>query len=653
LRETGTLAPRDPVVVPCPFDGRLQWIIDDATWVEAGQTVVIISDDDERRRIAEDRAQLAEAQQDLALSKLRRAQAEATEAAKVTAAARTLELERIRHRVLTTPAKGGLALVEAARELEPLLAAVGTARRGAASAQAAWQATEDAWLQAIDRQQDAQDEVDRLESLTQDLAETVADASQGAPAVADAGNERSKERRRRRAMEKAEEQAPEKTAEPAKSTRPVDPQAALAQAQRNLAAARGHVAQAMAAVVQAQAARAATAAPKAAADRALAAAEDAAREPQIRLEIERRVLPATELAFDAEVATATLAGAERRLADGKIAHSVGVVSTAELADLQAARDNAEAALAVVRSRLEQAARPPTPEAIAEAEARLAKAQAGADAAEGVRQRNLGLADAQIAVAQAKVDRFEASLAARTRRFPSTITQELATLERERLVRPEDARLDAAIAQAKIDLAAAIAAPPNVIAAPVTGLVRVRREGSRQKLAGDQIWQSDPVVEVHPPANLEVLVRVNEANIDRVRADQPVTVTVPALPGITRTGRVLTVSGAGRDKGDQPGGVQRWTGVTQFDVRVTLDPGSGDADLRQGMTALVAIATATKPQALALPRSAARRTVDGWAVIQRPGGPLVPIQAEPFGDDMLLVPQLAEGATVYIQRVGHE
>ena len=672
LRETGTLAPRVPVVVPCPFDGRLQWVIEDATWVEAGATVAIISDDDERRRIAEDRAQLGEAQQDLQLAKLRRAQADSTEAAKVAAATRDLDLEQIRYRILTTPAEGGLALVAAATELEPLLAAVAAARIAAEASRVEWQAKENAWLEAVGRQQDAQDEVDRLEGVVQDLVEAVADAGRKSTGVADLANERRKQRRRERALAQAADQGESgaatkeggkentKNVDPVKKADPTttDPKAALAAAREQLASARTTATAATSEVAAANQARDVAAKPRDAARLSLETAETAAREPRIRLEIERRVLPATQLGLDVQVATANLAEADRRLADGKAANAAGVASAAELADLTAIQANAAAALDVVKARYSQAALPPTKEAIAEAEARLAKAKAAAAAAEGVRQRNLALADAQIAVGQAKVARYEASLASRTRRFPSTIEQEITALQRERELSPEDApRLDAAIAIARKDLAAATASPPNVITAPVAGLARVRREGNRQKLAGDQTWQSDPIVEVHPPANLEILVRVNEVNVDRVAPGQTVAVAVPALPGIQRTGKVLTVSGAGRDKGDQAGMAQRWTGVTQFDVRVALDPGPGDTDLRQGMTALVEIATERKANALVLPRGAAlpgpAGAKESWTVILAPEATPVPLNATSFGDDLLLVPELAEGTTVYIKRVGHE
>ena len=668
LRETGTLAPRVPLVVPCPFDGRLQWVIEDATWVEPGATVAIISDDDERRRIAEDRAQLGEAQQDLQLAKLRRAQADSTEAAKVAAATRDLDLEQIRYRILTSPAQGGMALVAAAKELEPLLSAVAEARTAAEASRLEWQGKENAWLEAVSRQQTAQDEVDRLEGVIQDLVEAVADSGRKNAGVADLANERRKQRRQEQALAQVVDQGDAadpakngaKTVDPAnESESPTsDPKAALAIAREQLTAARTVVTTSTGEVVAANQARDAAAKPRDAARQVLDAAETAAREPRIRLEIERRVLPATELALDVQVATANLAEADRRLTDGKAANAAGVASAAELADLTSIQANAAAALEVVKARYEQAALPPTKEALAEAEARLAKAKASAAAAEGVRQRNLALADAQVAVGQAKVARYEASLAARTRRFPSTIEQEISALQREREVNPEDApRLDAAIAIARKDLATATASPPNVITAPVAGLARVRREGNRQKLAGDQVWQSDPIVEVHPPANLEILVRVNEVNVNRVAPGQTVAVAVPALPGIQRTGKILTVSGAGRDKGDQAGMAQRWTGVTQFDVRVALDPGPGDADLRQGMTALVEIATERKANALVLPRGAGLPGPTGakesWTAILAPETKPVPLNATSFGDDLLLVPDLAEGSTVYIKRVGHE
>ena len=46
-------APRDPVLSRSPFSARLQWVVEDGTWVEAGANLFILSDEDEVKRIAE------------------------------------------------------------------------------------------------------------------------------------------------------------------------------------------------------------------------------------------------------------------------------------------------------------------------------------------------------------------------------------------------------------------------------------------------------------------------------------------------------------------------------------------------------------------------------------------------------------------------
>ena len=292
--------------------------------------------------------------------------------------------------------------------------------------------------------------------------------------------------------------------------------------------------------------------------------------------------------------------------------------------------------------------------VVEAEARLAKAQQAADTAEAVRRRNLEIQRQEQAVLEAKIARLEASLAVRARRFPSTIEQEIAARERELTLAPEEAvRLTTEITAFKSDLAKAKAAPPNVLRAPIAGLVKVRREGDRQKLAGDDVYQADPMCEIFAPENMEVAVRVNEVNIPFIRQGMRVQAEIPALGRLPRTGTIKQVAGVGRDKQEFAGRGKNVAGVTQYEVRVVLDPGQDnrDGDLRQGMSALVAIELERLPQALVLPRAAVIAFGQGWAVQRVAGAPPVPVSGRPVGDDtFLIVGGLAAGDQVVIRRM---
>jgi hypothetical protein len=220
--------------------------------------------------------------------------------------------------------------------------------------------------------------------------------------------------------------------------------------------------------------------------------------------------------------------------------------------------------------------------------------------------------------------------------------------------PEDAtRLTTEIAALQQDLAKAKAAPPGILVAPVAGLVRVRREGDRQKLAGDQAWQADPMCEVYPPDHMEVVVRLNEVNVPKVKQGMKVQAEIPALGRLPRTGTITQVAGVGRDKNELLGR-KGTSGVTQYEARIELDPGSDhrDGDFRQGMTALVAIELERVPAALVLPRAAVAAAGGAWTVHRAPAEtPLVAVPGKPLGDELFVVTgALQEGDAVYVRRI---
>jgi HlyD family secretion protein len=659
LHESGTLAPHDPLVVPVPFDGKLQWVVEDSTWVQVGEPLFIISDDDELKKVADERQQLVEAKQDRDLAILNLEQAQETEERKVRKASEDLELEHARHRILTEPAKGGMELVRLDQRLQPLTEATSAVRTRFEEVRDRWQKAQDAYLAQLDAWEQHQDALLRLENRLDELALIEREAVNRPAAAA---------RRQRRVTSQIARQVPESgqtvsepvTKEPgAKEPGATESGAKDPQVERQEISAERDRLKALTPGIQAQlatakAAREAAAGPRTAAAEELRQAEAAERELRILIEIEKRRLPATQLEFDLRLAEVAAAEAERRLSEGEITLKAQVISQAAYDDLVAAATQARTTLTTTRERLAIAARPPAPEVVVEAEARLAKAQQAADTAEAVRRRNLEILRQEQAVLEAKIARLEASLAVRARRFPSTIEQEITARERELSLAPEDAvRLTTEITALKADLAKAKATPPNVLRAPIAGLVKVRREGDRQKLAGDDVYQADPMCEIFAPQNMEVAVRVNEVNIPLVRQGMRVQAEIPALGRLPRTGTIKQVAGVGRDKQDFAGKGKNATGVTQYEVRIVLDPGQDnrDGDLRQGMSALVAIELERVPQALVLPRAAVVPFGDGWGVQRVPGAPLVPVSGRPLGDDtFLIVGGLAAGDQVVIRRM---
>ena len=656
LRETGTLAPRDPVIVPVPFDGKLQWVVEDATWVQQGDPLFIIADDDELKKVADERQQLEEATQDRELAVLKLEQAGETEERKVRTARDDLALEQARYRILTEPAKGGLELVELDRQLRPLATITAEIQERFVIVRDAWQQKQDAYLDRLDAWQQHQDALLSLENRLDELDATAREAVTKPQEAA--------KRKRREASAGGPPGAAASSAKngqtgpqpPAPDAPPpvtaVDPVAAraaiVAERQQLMALTAGLQEQ----LATAKSARDAAAVPRASVASELEAAEAAERDLRIRIEIEKRRLPATQLALDLRLAEATAAEAERRLQEGQAALTAKVLSQAAYDDLLASAEQARAQVSTTRERLAIAARPPGPELLAEAEARLARARQSAAQAEAVRDRNLEIQRQEAAVLDARIARLSATLAVRARRVPSTIEQEIAARERERTLRPAEAkRLAADIAQLQLDLAKAKANPPNVLTAPVAGLVKVRREGERQKLAGDDAWQADPMCEVYPPQNMEVVVRINEVNVPLVRQGQRVTAEVPALGRLPRTGVISQVAGVGRDKNDLLGR-KGTSGVTQYEVRIVLDPGADgrDGDFRQGMTALVAIEIERVANALILPREAVESRTTGLAIRRRPEGAWEPIEGRLVGDRHCVVTSgLQEKELVYVRR----
>jgi len=627
LTEAGTVAVREPVRVPTHLDGRIQWLAQDATWIEAGERVAVISADDEIKRAGEDRNQLSDAEQELAIAQLRRVQTVAGEDEKLRAALAQAELERLRFRILTSPAKGGDELVRLDAALRPHEVEVAVARAEWETADRAWRvadvACSDAAGELLDRREAIAELDTRIREKEADL-ETVRDANP--------------------------------TAEPAPGSDPKAPDAdtlvtELAQLRNDLGSARADIEPARRALDVRLADREALLPARSASAARLAVIEAAMRDLLVLVEIEKRDMEGTRLKLDLRAAEIDAAEARRRLEEGRAAAASGSLGANALADLVAAEQEAATTVATVRLRLEQASRPLTPERRAQAEAELAAAEGKAARAGEARDRAVAIIDGQIAVNQAKVDRLRAQLALRGSRFAEVIEAELANRE-ERLAELDSAARPAAEAEVerlRADLEKAKAEPPNVIRAPVTGLLRVDRGWGRAKGPGDQVWHGDGLVDIYPPGNLGLAVAVNQAVVERLRPGQQVSAMVPVAE-VRRTGTVTRVGGVGRDRNELEGR-DGYAGVIRFPVEIALDPGTPaeDARLRQGMSARLDIHLETVAGALWLPLAAVAETASGASVLL-PDGSRRPITGRVVGADAFVIESgLAEGERVLIER----
>jgi len=627
LHQVGELEPRDPLLVKARFNGRIQFIVADGTWVEQGAPVVSLGEDDEVKEAADARSQLLGVRQELRLARLKREHAEKTEGLKLAQVERGDRLERLRHRILTSEPAGGDELVRLDVALVPLEAATAAVHREYQRAQAIFQRAQDAYLEALDARSAARDSLLHLDARIDELAATAGKPGEGLQVAELAERDKA-------AAELITARAERATALAATSSGEADLRAT-------------------------RAARDATVPARDATAASLTLREAAEEDLRVRLEIEKRGLPLAQLRLDEEGARLETEEAARKRDQGRAAAAVGALSQAALAELEDTATRTANQLAIVRARVAIAARPLTQAQRAEADARLARAEIKATAAQADRDRALAQADQEIAVFEARVTRLAFTVDAKGKAFPEIleaniefVEQELAALDPED---PEDqtrkAEATAELATLRAQLEQARTDPPNVTKAPAAGVARVRSIGHRPRQAGDQVWEEDVLIEIFTPGNMEVRVLVNEVDVRKVAAGQRARVTVPALPAFVSDAEILQVAGLGRDKFANDGQV---AGVVQFPVRVGI--AAPTPSLRQGMTALVDVTLGTRSGALMLPLGAVTRSGDAWTVLV--GDARAPtvraVQGEPFADDAFLISDgLTEGESVYVLRVRNQ
>lgn len=336
-----------------------------------------------------------------------------------------------------------------------------------------------------------------------------------------------------------------------------------------------------------------------------------------------------------------------------------VVARMDDAEVQAQLVQARANLAQAQAKLAQVRAGSRPEEIAQARSRLAQAEAQlAQTRAGSRPEEIAQARAQVEAAQARVDltrkrvsryRYLASQGAETRdRLDEAVTDDRSAQanlkEAQRKLqqvqngsRPEEiaqsrAEVAAArqelqqfqngsrpeeIAQAEADVAAAegqlqgvqVQQANTLIRAPFAGIVtqKYATEGAfvtpTTSASSTSSATSTSVVAV--AKGLEVLAKVPEIDIGRIKPEQSVEIIADAYPDQAFKGRVKLVS---------PEAVVEQN-VTSFQVRVAIETGLNK--LRSGMNADLTFLGSSLNNALVVP-TVAIATQDGQTGVYLPG-----------------------------------
>lgn len=283
----------------------------------------------------------------------------------------------------------------------------------------------------------------------------------------------------------------------------------------------------------------------------------------------------------------------RRIAQLQALRVPTVEQTEELAKDQEALAAAQADLARVQVERELARQARAAEltqaqvTLAEAQEAFVDAQAGSDA--------LSLAQAQLAVTQAEVSvqaAQEARLALDEGPDATELTAAQAAVDKKRL----------AVGEAEAALTGA------QLVAPFDSTIL-----ETYVSAGDQVSANTTILTLADLKTLQVVASVDETTIRQVSAGQPATITFDAFPGQSFTGEVLAVPLQGSLQGD----------VMVYSVPVSLT-GVEELSLLVGMTANVEIQVAQATDALLVPTIALQQTNGLYEV-------LVPNTTDPAGD----------------------
>lgn len=155
----------------------------------------------------------------------------------------------------------------------------------------------------------------------------------------------------------------------------------------------------------------------------------------------------------------------------------------------------------------------------------------------------------------------------------------------------NARIDVERSQASLDKA--LDTLKNaVVRAPTSGMVLYKQiwkgGGNQEKVAvGDQLGPWQPFVEIPDLSELEVVTKVDEIDISRLKEGLPATISLDAFPEMTLAGTITKIAALAEDAA--PSSDRRSTsgsGRKVFEVCIGID--DKIKDLRPGITARVSI-----------------------------------------------------------------
>jgi HlyD family secretion protein len=270
--------------------------------------------------------------------------------------------------------------------------------------------------------------------------------------------------------------------------------------------------------------------------------------------------------------------------EDEICPGLGAPEEQARAALEAATLNlqaAEAALADLNN-------PAGPADIQAADAAIAGAAAQVQAAEG----NVAAAEAQLARAQAAADLLVEG--------PSD--EEAAILQAQ----VDSARTNLELAELRLRQAQLIAPMDGQVAS-----VLIRE--------GEQAAPGSPAITLLNEAAYHITVNVDEIDIDRVEAGQPVSITLDALPDAPVEGVVSEIAPTSTSA----------SGVVTYLVTINIDEGAS-ANLRPGMSASAAITVDELADVLVVPNWAVRlnrETGEAFVLIRRADGTIEEVVVE--------------------------
>ncbi|MEP7383500.1 MAG: efflux RND transporter periplasmic adaptor subunit [Gemmatimonadota bacterium] len=255
------------------------------------------------------------------------------------------------------------------------------------------------------------------------------------------------------------------------------------------------------------------------------------------------------------------------------------------------------------------------------EKRLAKEQAVYEAPTVRRQAEIDLEKATRALAQAKVD-----YKTKTEQAQAKMREVGADQDRQRN---------------RLNVVREVMAG-FTIKAPASGMViYVKEWNGRKKTAGSQINPWDPTVATLPDlTQMESITYVNEIDVRKIAAGQPVSVSLDADPSKRLLGKVVSVANVGEQRPNADAKV--------FEVKVSVE--QADTTLRPGMTTSNAVETLVLKDVLFVPIEAVVNDGGVSYVYARSGSAARRIEVETgaMNDDEVVVTRgLTEGTRVLL------